>query len=1102
MVLCDEEDQLGTDARTLRTGSYSAWLKKVKNENAKARWLSNSTNRYFTIDFDAQIFYYSHSAGQRKISNPIRFDEIHGAERLPPPAKAARKGKAGQHGGFLVRTTERVYELHTCSNADAAQWVYALNAARDLGLGAKARQEPPSAAQAPCEGGLAAPTAAPQCGFMPQAAAVRQGLPQPEVNFAPTAAAAQQGGWFAAESGPPSVATSQLDTTVGSIRSQGGGAGDSDRSFCTDLQQAWRGLPTPPANSPSPPQIASPVAAPPVATTADAFASLDALEQSLPPAPIQEDDAAWAVSAKMASHPALRPAAAKRPAEPVAAGAAALPPPAGQQPPPRPLSPAAALAPAPAAPAPAAAAVPAPAPLPAPAPAPAAPVPAVAQVRSAPPPVSATPPPPPQQPAERPPAAPEQLVQSAPAPPPQSAALAPPAGAPAPGAPAPPAKGEAPVPSAVCSAPAPLPHGPALEPPAGAVAPPPPARSVPAPPPVAACTEKGLSHRACEAESAPAPQAPAVAGAAEPSRQRKPLPGPPAQLPGPPSAPGAPSAPACAPGPPVAPCAPSPPGAPSAPSPPIAPCAPSPPPAPSAPSLPAAAPSAPRPPAVQGTPAPPNAPGLPGPPGALPGPPSAAPGPGAIPGPPRGLPGPPAPAPGKPAALPAKPAKLPGPLEEKPPASGKAQLEADLGFSPRGAAAEAEAASVAPAGDPEASGWDSEKEEEGKPDKKAPEVPSTGHAQDAEASGWDSDKEEADKPGKTVRVPEGPAQVEGAAPSGWDDEKQEEKPEEKPVKKPLGKLCALVQCEDCGRSFNSESIEKHRRVCKKVFQQKHQQFNSAAKRLGEFVSAGEMVETGDRVEKAPDKVPEGPVCGNHESAAPSGFDSDEEGAKLPVPARPKTSEGGPKGGMAMEFDMCDGPRKAVPKALAARLSKKRSKKITCQDKGGSPKKSQSEPIASGWDSDDDKKKAPDTDACGAPKQRAETKAFVAARPSAAAASKDAAGAQGELGDLLAEVLTADTAVPFKGSASHSFVPNFLCTGCDHEIQRIDRHVWKDGVAYMFLRNNYPNVMKLRPQLKGQEGASAYCCQCSSRSADSSASLEDVAEGLRWKVIQA
>ena len=50
------------DARTAYAGSYSAWLTKVKADDAKAKWFSNHTRRLFTIDFEAQLFYYSNGA--------------------------------------------------------------------------------------------------------------------------------------------------------------------------------------------------------------------------------------------------------------------------------------------------------------------------------------------------------------------------------------------------------------------------------------------------------------------------------------------------------------------------------------------------------------------------------------------------------------------------------------------------------------------------------------------------------------------------------------------------------------------------------------------------------------------------------------------------------------------------------------------------------------------------------------------------------------------------------------------------------------------------------------------------------------------------------
>lgn len=408
-----------------------------------------------------------------------------------------------------------------------------------------------------------------------------------------------------------------------------------------------------------------------------------------------------------------------------------------------------------------------------------------------------------------------------------------------------------------------------------------------------------------------------------------------------------------------------------------------------------------------------------------------------------------------------------------------------------------------------ASGWDSDEEKQTKEkptQQSAPEVPSSGQLADAGASGWDSDPEEGSKAKKQASVPVC-GQAADATASGWDDEKEEDAPPKKstgsPAKDLSVQLAALVTCADCGRKFNGESLEKHKRVCKKVFQSKREKFNSAANRLGEFVNTGELVSTDDTVQKVPEKVPEGPVEAKGGAEA-SGFDSDDgEAGKAQKPA----AAAAPKGGMALEFDMGDGPRKAMPKALAARLSKKpskKSKRFTCQDRASTKDELKADPAASGWDSDGEKKKkaGPAVDVCGAPVRDVE--AFVAAKPCSAAPAPEPAKPTTELGNLLNDVLADQNAAnaPFRGSGSHAFVPNFQCLACDHQVLKVEKHVWSSDVSNMFLRNNYPNVMKLRAQLKPQEGTCAYCCQCSSRSADAAAALEDVAEGLRWRIIQA
>ncbi|CAJ1388856.1 unnamed protein product, partial [Effrenium voratum] len=114
------------DARVTRQGAYSAWLKKTKSDNARCKLIQSSNTRYFTIDFDSQIMFYSHSTSQKKVSQPIPFKNILGAERLPLPEKKSRRNT--MNFGFVLKTPQRNFELFTNSSADAAQWTVSLNA--------------------------------------------------------------------------------------------------------------------------------------------------------------------------------------------------------------------------------------------------------------------------------------------------------------------------------------------------------------------------------------------------------------------------------------------------------------------------------------------------------------------------------------------------------------------------------------------------------------------------------------------------------------------------------------------------------------------------------------------------------------------------------------------------------------------------------------------------------------------------------------------------------------------------------------------------------------------------------------------------------------
>merc|ERR1719482_1051060 len=89
------------DARYTHQGVYSAWLSKVKGDGAKAKWIQSSGRRYFTIDFESQIVFYSHSETDKRISLPILFRDILSASMVvvPPsePAYHTRNYSRNQH---------------------------------------------------------------------------------------------------------------------------------------------------------------------------------------------------------------------------------------------------------------------------------------------------------------------------------------------------------------------------------------------------------------------------------------------------------------------------------------------------------------------------------------------------------------------------------------------------------------------------------------------------------------------------------------------------------------------------------------------------------------------------------------------------------------------------------------------------------------------------------------------------------------------------------------------------------------------------------------------------------------------------------------------
>lgn len=159
------------DARHTHKGVYSAWLTKVKSNVGKVRWIqSSSVKRYFTIDFDSQIVFYSHSEADKRISLPITFRDILSASMISSPPRTPgaeqadhqvmRRSMSGswltgrQDAGespFVLQTRDRRIRLVADNEADAYSWVEMLNAAHRIGKGeAPARTFSPRSMPSSC----------------------------------------------------------------------------------------------------------------------------------------------------------------------------------------------------------------------------------------------------------------------------------------------------------------------------------------------------------------------------------------------------------------------------------------------------------------------------------------------------------------------------------------------------------------------------------------------------------------------------------------------------------------------------------------------------------------------------------------------------------------------------------------------------------------------------------------------------------------------------------------------------------------------------------------------------------------------------------------
>lgn len=78
--------------------------------------------------------------------------------------------------------------------------------------------------------------------------------------------------------------------------------------------------------------------------------------------------------------------------------------------------------------------------------------------------------------------------------------------------------------------------------------------------------------------------------------------------------------------------------------------------------------------------------------------------------------------------------------------------------------------------------------------------------------------------------------------------------------------------------------------------------------------------------------------------------------------------------------------------------------------------------------------------------------------------------------------------------------NLFCLSCDHRVVSFDGFRWDRDVDYLFLRNNFPDVERLKPRLIPARRHRAYACQCRGRSV---AEDTDVAKDgdLKWTCLK-
>mmetsp|Transcript_93480 Transcript_93480/g.260327 ORF Transcript_93480/g.260327 Transcript_93480/m.260327 type:complete len:386 (+) Transcript_93480:57-1214(+) len=158
----------------INRGKLTGWLLKRKSDGVRSRFFRSVNRRFFTLDFEGQLFYYAHTEGNKMASMPLAFRNLLGVEPLaamlhqgapeepaaPPMQRAGSKvlgskcdassssfrvpkitfsalKRPAEHHGFSLQTTGKEMELLCASQIEAEGWIAALQQA--IALGAESR---------------------------------------------------------------------------------------------------------------------------------------------------------------------------------------------------------------------------------------------------------------------------------------------------------------------------------------------------------------------------------------------------------------------------------------------------------------------------------------------------------------------------------------------------------------------------------------------------------------------------------------------------------------------------------------------------------------------------------------------------------------------------------------------------------------------------------------------------------------------------------------------------------------------------------------------------------------------------------------------------